>query len=141
MDARYRTRTDARNTTIAGSSMGGLIALYASLARPDVFGNAGVFSCACWIARDEILAPLKRTKPGRQPAHFYFVVGSLEGSNSGPEKEQTAIAAAMNRAGFRTGSSVVTRVAPDGKHEEWFWRREFPAAYLWLTGAAQRPLR
>jgi len=134
VDAHYRTRTDARSTTIAGSSMGGLIALYASLTRPGVFGNAGVFSCACWIARDEIMALVKRTKPGNQPAHFYFVVGSLEGSNSGPENDQTAIARAMNRVGFRTNSDLVARVAPDGNHEEWFWRREFPAAYLWLTG-------
>jgi len=136
MDAHYRTRTDARNTTIAGSSMGGLISLYASLTRPEVFGNAGVFSCACWIARDEIMALVKRTKPGRQPAHFYFVVGSLEGSNREPEQDQTAIARAMNGAGFPTGSAVVARVLADGRHEEWFWRREFPAAYLWLTGAA-----
>jgi metallo-beta-lactamase class B len=138
IDARYRTRTDARSTTIAGSSMGGLIALYASLTRPEVFGNAGVFSCACWIARDSIMALVERTTPGRTPARFYFVVGSLEGTNREPEQDQTAIAAALDRAGFRTGRVVVARIAPDGRHEEWFWRREFPAAYLWLTGASAR---
>ncbi|MEP6834562.1 MAG: alpha/beta hydrolase-fold protein, partial [Gemmatimonas sp.] len=90
IDARFRTRTDAKNTTIAGSSMGGLISLYASLTRPNVFGNA---------------------------------------------KDQTAIARAMNAVGFRTNSDLVARVAADGRHEEWFWRREFPAAYLWLMGA------
>lgn len=136
IDARYRTRTDARNTTIAGSSMGGLISLYASLTRPEVFGNAGVFSCACWIARDSILALVKRTKPGERPAHFYFIVGSLEGNNREPEKDQALVVRAMNTAGFRTGSAIVARVAADGRHEEWFWRREFPAAYQWLTGPA-----
>lgn len=141
IDSHYRTRTDARNTTIVGSSMGGLISLYASLTRPNVFGNAGVFSCACWIARDEIMALVKRTRPGKQPAHFYFVVGSLEGSHSEPERDQTTIARAMNSAGFRAGSAVVARVAADGRHEEWFWRREFPAAYLWLTGANSTPKR
>lgn len=134
IDAHYRTRTDARSTTIAGSSMGGLIALYASLTRPGVFGNAGVFSCACWIAREEIMALVKRTKPGKQPAHFYFVVGELEGKNGEPAKDQTAVVRAMNTVGFRANSEVVARVVPDGKHEEWFWRREFPKAYLWLTG-------
>ena len=134
IDAHYRTRTDARSTTIAGSSMGGLIALYASLTRPEVFGNAGVFSCACWIARDEIMALVRRTKPGTVPAHFYFVVGSLEGTDREPEKDQTAIVRAMSAAGFKPGRDVVAKIAPDGKHEEWFWRREFGSAYGWLVG-------
>ena len=138
IDAHYRTRTDARSTTIAGSSMGGLIALYASLTRPGVFGNAGVFSCACWIARDEIMALVKQTKPSTPHARFYFVVGSLEGNNSEPEKDQRAVVRAMNGVGFRTSTDVVARVAADGKHEEWFWRREFPKAYLWLTGNLMR---
>ena len=114
--------------------MGGLIALYASLTRPGVFGNTGVFSCACWIARDEIMALVKRTKPSAKRARFYFVVGELEGTNGEPTKDQTAIVRAMSTVGFRANSDVVARVAPDGKHEEWFWRREFPKAYLWLTG-------
>lgn len=138
IDARYRTRPDSRSTTIAGSSMGGLIALYASLTRPHVFGNAGVFSCACWIARDSINALVARTIPGRSSARFYFVVGSQEGRNREPEHDQTSIVSALNNAGFRTGSAVVARVAADGRHEEWFWRREFPAAFLWLIGAAGR---
>jgi metallo-beta-lactamase class B len=138
IDARYRTRPDARSTTIAGSSMGGLIALYASLTRPDVFGNAGVFSCACWIARDSIMALVQRTSAGRSRARFYFVVGSQEGRNREPELDQTSIVTALNNAGLRTGSAVVARVAADGRHEEWFWRREFSAAYLWLTRAAAR---
>ncbi len=138
IDKQYRTRPDARSTTIVGSSMGGLIALYASLTRPDVFGNAGVFSCACWIARDSIMALVQRTPPGRPSARFYFVVGSQEGRNREPEQDQISIVAALNNAGFRTGSAVIARVAADGGHEEWFWRREFPAAYLWLTGAGGR---
>jgi metallo-beta-lactamase class B len=112
--------------------------LYASLTRPDVFGNAGVFSCACWIARDSIMALARRTPRGRPSARFYFVVGSQEGRNREPELDQTAIVAALNNAGLRTDSAVVARVAADGRHEEWFWRREFSAAYLWLTGAAAR---
>ena len=110
--------------------------MYASLTKPEVFGNAGVFSCACWVAREEILALVKRTKPGRQPAHFYFVVGSLEGSNSEPEKDQAAVVKTLNGVGFRTGTSVVARVAADGRHEEWFWRREFVAAYRWFVGGS-----
>ena len=37
-------------------------------------------------------------------------------------------------AGFDTTTEVRSVVRADGKHAEWFWRREFPTAYLWLFG-------
>ena len=50
VDAHYRTLKDVNNTFVAGSSMGGLISLYALVAHPEVFGAAGVFSPSLWIA-------------------------------------------------------------------------------------------
>ncbi len=50
IDKNYRTAKDKANTAIAGSSMGGLISLYAVLKYPKVFGAAGVFSPAFWVA-------------------------------------------------------------------------------------------
>jgi predicted alpha/beta superfamily hydrolase len=46
----YRTKKCRKHTFTAGSSMGGLISLYALLKYPKVFGGAGVFSPALWIA-------------------------------------------------------------------------------------------
>jgi hypothetical protein len=34
--------------------------------------------------------------------------------------------------GLQPGTNVVSYVRADGKHSEWFWRREFPEAYRWL---------
>src|SRR5438132_769367 len=50
IDQHYRTLPDRFHTGIAGSSMGGLISLYAALKYPDVFGRVGVFSPAFWVA-------------------------------------------------------------------------------------------
>ena len=44
IDARYATRRDAAHTMIAGSSMGGLISLYAISEYPAVFGGAAALS-------------------------------------------------------------------------------------------------
>ena len=44
IDAEYRTRPGRDDTVIAGSSMGGLISLYAMMKHPDVFGAAGCLS-------------------------------------------------------------------------------------------------
>jgi predicted alpha/beta superfamily hydrolase len=44
IDSHYSTSTDRENTVIMGSSMGGLISLYAICEYPDVFGGAGCIS-------------------------------------------------------------------------------------------------
>src|SRR5436190_6174599 len=49
VDKKYRTLKDSKNTFTAGSSMGGLISMYAVLKYPKTFGGAGVFSPAFWV--------------------------------------------------------------------------------------------
>jgi enterochelin esterase-like enzyme len=44
IDKNYSTSTRKENTFIAGSSMGGLISLYAICEYPEVFGNAACLS-------------------------------------------------------------------------------------------------
>lgn len=44
IDTTYRTQTDAENTLIMGSSMGGLISLYAVAEYPDTFSRAAAVS-------------------------------------------------------------------------------------------------
>lgn len=44
IDAQYRTRREARDTAVMGSSMGGLISLYAMAEYPEVFGQAAGLS-------------------------------------------------------------------------------------------------
>ena len=44
IDKNFRTLPGKKNAFTAGSSMGGLISLYAVLKYPDVFGGAGIVS-------------------------------------------------------------------------------------------------
>jgi hypothetical protein len=48
MDLQLRTIANADNTAIIGSSLGGLVSLYAGLARPDVFHRVGALSPSTW---------------------------------------------------------------------------------------------
>ncbi|MEP6989931.1 MAG: alpha/beta hydrolase-fold protein [bacterium] len=132
VDRHYRTRPGRMTTAIGGSSMGGLIALYAALARPDVFGKAAVFSCACWIAEGPLLALARQARPKRPWPRLYFVSGARETETGEPAREQAHVADALIAAGFPRGRSVRALTRTDGKHAEWFWRREFVAAYRWL---------
>jgi len=140
VDAHYRTRPDAAHTGVMGSSMGGLISLYAALKYPKVFGRAGVFSCACWVADPKIFAYAREhARPARGTApRLYFTIGALETPTGGPARDQRRMVDTLLAAGF-PASAVQAVVAEDGKHAEWFWRREFPAAYRWLFGRDSLP--
>ncbi len=129
VDAHYRTRPDAAHTAIAGSSMGGLIALYAGLKYPRVFGRVGVFSPAIWFAKDSLLAYERRHQPAPLASRFYFVAGPAESETMVPL--MAAVRDGLLARGV--GPSHIAYLTPaDGQHAEWFWRREFGPAYRWL---------
>jgi glycosidase/predicted alpha/beta superfamily hydrolase len=133
IDQHYRTLPDRLHTGVAGSSMGGLISLYAALKYPDVFGRVGAFSPAFWVA-PEIYAAARRASP-RPGTRIYVVTGGQEGDT--PDvyvRDHQRMVDTLRAAGFTIGEGgdVRTAVRGDGRHAEWFWRREFPAAYEWL---------
>jgi predicted alpha/beta superfamily hydrolase len=79
IDADFRTLPDREQTGIIGSSMGGLISLYAFFDRPDVFGFAGVMSPSLWFGQGAIFRYLEAAPftPGR----LDLDIGTREGPN------------------------------------------------------------
>ena len=67
VDAHYRTRPEAAHTSIAGSSLGGLISVYAALKYPRVFGEVGAFSPAFWVCNDSLRAYARMHPAARMP--------------------------------------------------------------------------
>jgi predicted alpha/beta superfamily hydrolase len=138
IDRRFRTRPGREDTGVLGSSMGGLISLYAALKHPDVFGRAGVFSPSLWFS-DSVFVAARNAAPAARP-RMYFVSGAREGP---PEKPRVVVAdqqrmvETLAAAGWRVGTEVHAAAPEDGQHSEWFWRREFPAAYRWLFSPTQ----
>lgn len=128
IDAHYRTRPEAAHTAIAGSSMGGLIALYAGLKYPQVFGRVGVFSPAIWFAKDSLLA-YERRRPLPRASRFYFVAGPAESETMLPLMR--TVRDGLLARGL-SPSHIAFKAPADGQHAEWFWRREFGPAYRWL---------
>lgn len=52
VDQHFRTLPDRVHTGIGGSSMGGLITIYAGLMYPEVYGKLMVFSPSLWVGAD-----------------------------------------------------------------------------------------
>ena len=139
IDANYRTLPDRANTGIGGSSMGALIATYAALREPTVFGKVASFSPAYWFAYAPLAAYVHQ-HPANPNTRFYFVSGTTESSTMVPQMQ--ALRDSLQRGGV-PAANLNFNTRPDGQHAEWFWKREFPAGYSWLyapaTATAARP--
>jgi metallo-beta-lactamase class B len=132
IDANYRTLPGRENTGIAGSSMGALIATYAAVRYPAIYGKVGSLSPAYWFARQPLLQYLQQ-HPANPDTRFYFVSGTTESSTM--VADMAAVRDSLQRHGVpATNLNFNTRT--DGQHAEWFWRREFGPAYQWLYAAA-----
>jgi hypothetical protein len=110
-----------------GSSMGGLISNYGAVQFPQIFKKVGLLSPSFWFT-DTIFQQVHTL--GVQPdMKFYFVSGTTEDSSMVP------LMKAMRDSVVAKGLSVARTnllTWADGQHAEWFWSREFPAAYQWL---------
>lgn len=132
IDHHYRTRPERVATYVAGSSMGALIATYAALRHPAVFGGVGAFSPAYWFAGPSLLAYIAQHAP-RPDTRWYFVCGAQEGPSMVPL--MTAVRDALHGAGV-PAANLNFNALSDGMHAEWFWQREFAGAYRWLLAGA-----
>ena len=105
--------------------MGGLISLYAVLKYPRVFGGAGIFSPAFWVAPkiyDDIQSRGKKVK-----GKLYFYAGKQEGETMVPYMLK-----AFEALTSVSRSKISTVIRDEGKHNEATWRKEFPLFYEWL---------
>ncbi len=137
IDKRYRTRPEKATTFMAGSSMGGLLTLYAGLLYPDVFGSLGVFSPSIWLDEGNIYKEIAAIKPGKAYTgqRYYFYGGGNE-SRVKPDGSFVEMAADVDltiEALQKQVSPVIKRaVNPEGRHGQWYWGLAFPAFYQWL---------
>jgi predicted alpha/beta superfamily hydrolase len=128
IDRKYNTLKDKQHTFIAGSSMGGLISLYAVLKYPKVFGGAGVFSPALSVAGEKIYDDIKaKGKKVNSPVYFY--AGKLE-----DEAMVVNMLKAFELMDTVSKSEMTTVIRDEGRHNETTWRVEFPLFYKWIMG-------
>ncbi|GAA4341003.1 alpha/beta hydrolase-fold protein [Mucilaginibacter gynuensis] len=128
VDSAYRTQKAAKYTTVAGSSMGGLISMYAVLKYPDVFGNAGIFSPAFWIAPEIFTYADKNLN---KKSRFYFECGDAESALMTTDMQKMADLARSKGIDIKNAPTLIIKGA---KHNERQWRSAFPAFYEWLGG-------
>jgi predicted alpha/beta superfamily hydrolase len=127
IDANYRTRKDRDSTVIAGSSMGGLISLYAFFRRPSPFGAAAVISPSIWFGGREILAFVQRARLTR--GRIYLDAGTSEGA--GTLRDARTLNRLLRRKGYK-GDSLWYLEAQGHQHRETDWAWRLPQALEYL---------
>jgi predicted alpha/beta superfamily hydrolase len=129
IDANFRTKPQAQYNALVGSSMGALISTYGAVKYPSLFSKVGVFSPAFWFVRTQLNTYITNTVNDVSGLRLYFVCGQNEDTDMVPD--MNAIKDNLVSKGV-AASNTFTKVDSDGTHSESYWRREFPAAYLWL---------
>jgi predicted alpha/beta superfamily hydrolase len=141
VDADFRTRPGPAHTGVMGSSMGGLISLYAGFRHPEVFGLVGAVSPAFGPGR--AIYPFIEEAPAR-PGRIYMDVGTREGAGleenvhlvGGFSRVYMALVRRMRdlllRKGYRPGEDLLYVEERRAFHHESAWARRLPAALRFL---------
>jgi predicted alpha/beta superfamily hydrolase len=140
IDRDFRTLPEARTTGIFGSSMGGLISIYAYFRFSGAFGMLGCMSPSLWVGYADLLDVVTRTAfPG---GRIYIDVGGHElGPNRG--KRNLRYAASVNRfknallgLGYVDDRTLKFVHDVEGTHSEGAWARRLPEALRFLLRGA-----
>jgi len=128
IDEKYLTVADREHTGIVGSSMGGLISLYAFFRHPEVFGFAGVMSPSLWLNEKDTFdfvehAPFTGGK-------LYLDVGDLEGARH--VGQALRLRYVLEEKGYTLGEDLMWVQEEFGVHHESAWARRFREALPFL---------
>lgn len=139
IDSTFATRKDRKNTFVAGSSMGGLISMYAICEYPEVFGGAGCLSTH-WVGQifrtennpipTALMAYMKDHLPDPKNHKIYFDHGTaaLDALYPAFQKQVDEV---MRTKGYTT-KSWITRVFEGADHSEKAWARRLDVPLIFL---------
>lgn len=140
IDQKYSTYRDPAHTFIAGSSMGGLISLYAICEYPGVFGGAaclsthwpGIFTMEGNPVPDAFVDYMRKHLPDPGSHRIYFDYGdqTLDAMYPPLQKKADVI---MKQKGFAE-KSWQTRYFPGKDHSEKAWRERLDIPITFLLG-------
>jgi len=138
IDKKYATHTDVKNTFVAGSSMGGLISMYALCEYPDVFYGAGCLSTH-WVGIfDTLNNPiptqfaeyLEGNLPDPNSHKIYFDFGT-ETLDALYEPYQTKVDSILVQHGYGAENwKTLKFVGEDHSEIAWNKRLEVPLGFL-----------
>ncbi len=122
IDSHYPTLPDRRHTFIAGSSMGGLMSLYALLEYNTVFSRAAALSPSIWFAAEQLDALIRNARLAPDTV-LYMDYGSREIRFHPNMRHRFGQVASLL---IDREIQLSCRIVPGGDHCEASWERQIP---------------
>jgi len=118
IDRHYRTRRSARDTGLAGSSLGGLLTLHLGLTHPAIFGKLALLSPSVWWDDRWIVRQLNASDARRPNLAIWLDVGTGE---TRMLKGTRLLHRMLLRKGWRDGVDLHYMEAQGALHDERAW--------------------
>lgn len=140
IDSVYSVKSDVANTSIAGSSMGGLISMYAISEYPDVFGGAACISTH-WPGAgvsdenplpDAIFKYMEKNIPSPDRHRIYYDYGDQTLDQYYPQYA-SRVDAIMKAKGYDV-SNFENRFFKGADHSENSWNQRLDIPFMFLLG-------
>ena len=122
IDKKYRTLPQRENTIIAGSSMGGLMALYGATEYNHIFQRAACLSPSLWVNPSKVLEITARAAVGTDTC-IYMDYGSEEIFNHAFTAEALI---STSQLLLTKRVNLAFRIVPGGTHSEASWEQQIP---------------
>jgi len=134
VDAMLRTQPGRATTGILGSSLGGLISVYAGTTHADTYGIVGALSPSTWWDNEVIVGDVKAMTTPR-PDKVYADCGT-DGTSDDEDGlvETQDLFDAFPAIGYVEGQSFEHVVQQGAQHDETWWAQRFPGAVRFLFG-------
>jgi predicted alpha/beta superfamily hydrolase len=131
IDKMYATLPEKQHTVVMGSSMGGLISLYAISQYPHMFGGAGCVSTHWSAGEFALVEEMAKRLPDPAGHKLYFDYGT-RGVDAPYEPLQLKFDEHLRTKGFTEGKNWVTRKFEGADHNEAAWqaRVDIPLSFL-----------
>lgn len=138
IDKTYSARSERKNTFISGSSMGGLISIYAICEYPQIFGGAACLSTHWPVLftmnnnpmPDAIFDYLKNNLPDPKTHKIYFDYGTATLDSLYPPL-QKQVDVLIKARGY-TSKNWETKEFPGANHSEKAWNKRLDIPLLFL---------
>lgn len=133
IDRTYPTKTGRKYTFLMGSSMGGLISVYAISEYPAVFGGAACLSTHFPAGDGVVIDYLKKNLPSPKHHKIYFDYGT-ETLDAQYEPYQKRADEEMRQKGYESGKNWITRKFEGADHSETSWSKRVDIPLVFLLG-------
>jgi enterochelin esterase-like enzyme len=122
VDSEYRTLTEAKNTAVAGSSMGGLISMMCAWEHPEVFSKAACFSPAFKIGNINYVKNILEYSGKKKELTLYIDNGGID-LDARLLPGVSEMVNALEKKGFSKDEDLFVYIDKTATHNEAAWAK------------------